>query len=579
MNYEKATGIPSIDRPWMKYYPKEVSYLQVPNCTLLQYLKNNCYDESLTVIHYYGNDIPWSDFFRNVDAVARSLRAIGFQEGDQIPVFLRAVPEFFYLLLGAEKIGASLLCRDNTLEENVTAVKKSNSKVIFAHDFLSQNEKNAFVSGSNTEMTVLVSPLCSGDYEQMPDHIRASLNSLYHASPAQGSDVLTWEKFLSLGRYYIGPVDAPVDIDRPLFRAYTSGSTGPSKQVIHSAHSMLGVICQMNPGYVPGSPRPIAMHTILPPSLVAVVVSMTLVPMASNSVLVLDPFCDPKDVDLELMRYKPNTWPMIPMFCEQIVRGGRIPDDYDLSHLLSAGLGCESYNNHQVNTAQQFLYDHNCQTRFVTGYGSSESGSSICMPMTPHPTADGKSGIPLPLNIISIFKPGTQEELSYNEFGEICVCGPGNMLCYDDPAATAKTLQKHPDGKVWLHMGDLGYMNEDGCIYVLTRGHAPRYDFENSDLATLSMENRVADSCIEGISDEFFVNVPDKDHEGYYLPYLYVVLEDGYTVDHIADEVRNCLDPYMYPIDIIQLDKRPFFHFKTNRIGLIRELQERNIGA
>lgn len=57
---------------------------------------------------------------------------------------------------------------------------------------------------------------------------------------------MTWDEFLSIGNYYVGKVEAEKDLNRPLFRAYTSGSTGPSKQVIHCANSMLGTVCQMN---------------------------------------------------------------------------------------------------------------------------------------------------------------------------------------------------------------------------------------------------------------------------------------------------------------------------------------------
>jgi long-subunit acyl-CoA synthetase (AMP-forming) len=75
----------------------------------------------------------------------------------------------------------------------------------------------------------------------------------------------------------------------------------------------------------------------------------------------------------------------------------------------------------------------------------------------------------MPLTTISIFKPGTTEELGYNTSGEICVTGPGVMLGYDNPEATAKALMVHEDGKTWLHMGDTGYMDEDGYIYITGR--------------------------------------------------------------------------------------------------------------
>ena len=61
------------------------------------------------------------------------------------------------------------------------------------------------------------------------------------------------------------------------------------------------------------------------------------------------------------------------------------------------------------------------------------------------------------------------------------------------------------------------------------------------------------------------------------LPYLFVVLKEGYTVKDIEDGVRGCLEDYMQPVDIIQLKERPFFHFKTNRIGLTQAILADNL--
>ncbi|MCD8110521.1 MAG: acyl--CoA ligase [Clostridiales bacterium] len=566
----KTTGYPSIDRPWMKYYPPQISQMQIPECTMMEYLRQNCPGEDVVAMHYYGEDILWSTVFENIEDVARSLKAMGFGEGDQIPVFLHNVPQYIYLLLAAEKIGASLLCRDNTLQENVEAVNQSGAKAIFAHDYLKQHELDAYLSDSHTERAVLVSPLISGSYDAMPDYIQAVIDGLYSHTPANGSRTMNWNDFLALGESYDGVVDAPADCNRPLLRAYTSGSTGPSKQVIHSAHTMIGVIHQMNFYGSQGGFRASWMVTCLPPCLVAVVVAMDLMPLASDKYLILNPYCGLDDVDLEMMRYRPNCWPLLPLFADVLVNSERIPDDYDMSHLFAAGVGCESYNNGQLARMQKFMNDHKCQARLTVGYGCSESGSNVSLPMTPHPIGNGNSGVPLPLTTISVFKAGTDEELTYNQFGEICISGPGLMLGYDNPEATADTLKVHKDGMTWLHTKDIGYMNEDGVVYVLTRGHAPR--FGGGDMATFPMENRLADAKIEGIKDEFFVLAPDHEHDGCFLPYLFVVLEDGYTTESIEDSVRACLDPYMYPVSIFTLPQRPFYHFKTNRLGMSREL-------
>lgn len=567
--FAKAT----IERPWMKYYPDMLKNIVVPECTLLDYLKFNCQGENLSAIQFYGRDITWKEVFEKVELVARSLKAIGLKEGDQLPSFLSSAPEFVYIMLAAEKLGVSILCRDNTLEENVEAAKKSGSKVMFAHDYLGQADWDAFLVGSDVEKVILVDTCYSCNREDLPEHNEKELSRRYPEQLAMGSGTMSWEEFLALGESVEGEVGVPQDTNRPLLCAYTSGSTGPSKQVIHSAKAIISVMHQMN-FYSPGDGfRPTWMLTVLPPALIAVTVAMMFLPLASNKILILSPYTDPEDVDLELMLYRPNGWAIVPYFMETVMRSHRIPADYDLSHLLAAGAGAEALNNNQLVRSQQYVIDHNCNVRFTTGYGSSEAGSNLTLPMMPHPMGNGNVGVPMPLNVIGVFKDGTQEEVPYNTYGEICVKGPGMMLGYDNIEATAKALQTHEDGDIWLHTGDIGYMNEDGVIYVATRGSSPR--FGGGDLAIIPMENLVADAAVEGIDDEFFVLIPDKAHEGCFLPYLYVVLHDGYTVADVEGDVRKVLEEHMQPVEIIQIENRPFFHFKTNRIGLAKELFDR----
>lgn len=436
------TGKPSIDKPWLKYYPQQfLDAISIPNCTIMEYLKQHCPGIDVAALHYYGEDIPWSTIFDQADQIARSLRAIGLKEGDQIPAFLRLVPEFVPLLLAIETIGASLLCRDNTLEENVEAAVNAKAKVIFVHDFITQEEVDAFVHGG-VEKIIALSPLLSGSRNHMAVHIQECLDSYYTAPSANSPAILTWREFLNMGNDYIGSVAADTDINRPLYRCYTSGSTGPSKQVIHSAKTMLDIICQMNFYGSSDDFRPNWLVTCLPPALVAVVVSMTLLPLASNKLLIMDPFVFETDVDLEVMHYKANNWMSIPRFYNVLLNSKRIPDDYDMSHLLASGGGSEALNNIQLRQIQNFFDKHNCKFRVTASYGSSEAGSNFSLP-SPKEYGNGNVGIPMPLSTVSIFKFGTDVERGYNEIGEICKLGPGTMLGYDNEEATAKALQTH----------------------------------------------------------------------------------------------------------------------------------------
>lgn len=53
------TGKPSIDRPWMKFYPDVLRGIQVPACTVEQYLSVRAADPNVVAMHYYGVDITW----------------------------------------------------------------------------------------------------------------------------------------------------------------------------------------------------------------------------------------------------------------------------------------------------------------------------------------------------------------------------------------------------------------------------------------------------------------------------------------------------------------------------------------
>lgn len=106
MNHEKKhVGKPSEDRRWMQYYPEMMlKMIQIPDCTVWEYLEQHCPGPDVVAIHYYGEDITWKTVFEESEKCARSLRAMGFGEGDQIPIFFRLVPNFVFLLLAAEKM-------------------------------------------------------------------------------------------------------------------------------------------------------------------------------------------------------------------------------------------------------------------------------------------------------------------------------------------------------------------------------------------------------------------------------------------------------------------------------------------
>lgn len=568
----ELTGYPSIDRPWMKLWPEQLlKLIHIPDCTLNEYVRSKAASEDTLAIHYYGTDITWATVFEETARVARALKAIGFGENDQIPTFFKNVPEFVYMLLAAEQIGAALVCRDNLPHENVYAAAQSGSKIVFGHDFMPQEETDAYME-AGIEKIILLDPMRSGDRSTMPDYATDYLDSFYAAGKASAPNIMDWEDFLALGDNYSGQVEAPVNIHRPLYCSYTTGSTGPSKQVIHSAHTINSILAQIN-FFGAFAPKPVKWLVCnFPPAMIGVIIGMIFMPLTAGLDLYMAPFVDMKDIDLEFMRIKPNQMPMTPQFLEAIVNSDRIPEDFDMSFLQSAGISADAYNNAQSRKAVAFLEAHNCKARHTYAYGQSESGTAVTMPITPSPTRDGLVGIPLPLTVVSIFEFGTDKELTYNQIGEICKTGPGNMLGYDSPEATAEALKEHSDGNIWLHTGDVGYMNEQGELFVLGRGWTPR--FGGGNLESLTLDNKVADAMIEGVKDHFSVIAPDDNNPGFFEPYLFVILEDGYKLEDVEDQIYAALEPHRQPVEIFTLDSRPYFHYKTFRRGMAEKIYD-----
>ncbi len=195
--------------------------------------------------------------------------------------------------------------------------------------------------------------------------------------------------------------------------------------------------------------------------------------------------------------------------------------------------------------------------RVRQGYGSTECGGAATA-NTFGAYKFGTIGIPMANVTVSIFKPGTDEELKYGEEGEICVCGPTIMSGYlNNPEETRNVLRLHSDGKIWLHQSDLGWCDEDGHFYMTDR-------IKNIFMRTgfNVHPSKISEFIISlpEVKDCVVAGVPHPTEQ--MVPVAFVVLHDpsadkAVVKERLTQECTQNLSETDIPLDWIFVDKLP----------------------
>jgi long-chain acyl-CoA synthetase len=222
--------------------------------------------------------------------------------------------------------------------------------------------------------------------------------------------------------------------------------------------------------------------------------------------------------------------------------------------------------------------------RLVEGYGLTETSPVVtCNPVknalrhgaTPVKLVkEGSVGLALPGTRIEIRSLEARDRvLGMGEPGEVCVAGPQTMAGYwQHPEATAKTLV---DG--WVHTGDVGYLDEDGFLYLIDR---------IKDLILCSGYNvypRVVEEAVyrhPAVAEVTVVGVPDEDKGE--VPKAFVRLKQGKTLstDELLTFLKDKLSPIERPRHVEFRDELPKTMIgKLSKKELVAEEQSRGAAA
>ena len=227
--------------------------------------------------------------------------------------------------------------------------------------------------------------------------------------------------------------------------------------------------------------------------------------LMSGATVVMVPVFNP-EVIAKLMRSKrPTLMAGVPTLYDALTRDPSLRKS-NLSSLRAAFSGADTLPRPVKERFEQLVEERGGHARLLEGYGLTETVTAIiCMPLGEY--REGSIGVPFPDTLATICTPGATNELPTGEEGELCLSGPAVMIGYlDNPQATAEALQVHPDGRVWLHTGDIGRCDEDGFFFFRTRLKrmikSSGFNVYPGEVeAVLGRHPAVADACVIGVPD------------------------------------------------------------------------------
>ena len=551
---------------------------EYPECSAYEHFRMGAqrYPE-LTAIEFEGRKYTYRELLQETERIAKALASAGFGKGDVVSIVCPNTPQALMMIYAVNRLGGV---------------------VNMIHPLLSAAEIQRFVESTNSAV-VLTLDVIYPKFSKMEWHMKNPprivlariIDALpWYAKPVYGiqnrkkpelnpaHSVIYWNTFAAkgTGMEALPPDDGTGDDTAAIL--YSGGTSGTPKGVMITNRNI----------------NALALHTYDIGGIDEVVgkKSLAVMPLFHGFGLVicvhamiclgfhvyLLPKYDFKQCAKLIFREKINCIYGVPGLYEALLRSPEI-ETTDLSFmelLVSGGDKLPEKLNRRMNAR---LEKGGAKVKLQEAYGQTECVAGCAL----NPGFDlrpGSAGIAYPDVFFKIVAPGTEKELPFGEYGELCVSGPIVMKgYYNDPAATEKALRTHADGKLWLHTGDIFCMDSDGYIYFRQRSSrmlvCGGYNIYMTQVEeAVCTCPAVAQCCVVGLTDRIYgqriaacvvLNNPSADRNA--------------VKERIMECCRQSLAEYSLPHEIRFVESLPMTNLgKVDYVKLEAEMNEKRSG-
>ncbi len=544
---DRQTGYPSVDRPWLKYYSEEAINTPLPECSIYEYMLENNKDYPADIaINYLGRKITYKELFENIDKTASAFLKAGVKEKEIVTVALPSIPEALYCVYALNKIGAvaNMIHPLAGKEETLNYLNEVESRVVVIFDGAYETIADD-IDKTSVEQVIVASPS-----DSLPIVLKIAYN-LKAKKPRLERRFMSWNEFVQNGK------GVPVETSKRnchemAIISHTGGTTGEPKGCMISDYSTNAEIWQV--GKTMGPSRQECMMAVLPPFVNYSLTNGMLEPLAFGMKLVLLPKYEPLKFADYVKKYMVNHINTIPAYCESMLRIPHI-EKYDLSSLKYVVYGGEGMTHDVEMAVNTLLGKCGCKYTLKKGLGMTEVTSAASATFDSVNNMESV-GIPFPKMLIKTIDSESGDEKCYGEEGEICISGPTLMLgYYKNTEATDELIKVQKDGRRWILTGDLGYINEDGEIFVTGRIKRIIMTKGNDGQVTKLFPDRIEKAIYSNPAVDLccVVGIPHKTRINY--PKAFIVLKDGITqsndiIQSIINGCKELLPDYMIPEEI-----------------------------
>jgi long-chain acyl-CoA synthetase len=537
---------------WLPHYDRDVpaTLAPYPQRTLLDYLSDFARTTPKAhVMLFKGASFTYEWLEHESDALAAALSARGVKTGDRVALLLPNCPQFFVAEMAVWKLGAIVAPMNPTYTEHELEgpLRDHGIETIVTLSRFYHRVKN--VQARIGLKRVIVT--------NIKDYFPPLLKVLFTlAREKKDGDRVTvadddW-RYLDLIAKYRGataPNNRPGPRD-PAVLLMSGGTTGTPKGVlgIHQAYVLTGLQLEAWTKSMIGRGDTIVMVPLPMFHVYANLGCQAHTLVTGNTLSLIPNPRDIKDLLATIKKVKPNFFNGVPTLYVALlnhpdVQNGKV--DFRSIKVCFSGASALL-----ADTRSRF--ETLTGGRIVEGYSLTEGMMALCVNPLLGRNKLGSVGLPLPDVQVGIFDADTGlTEMPAGEVGEICFCAPQLMVGFwNRPDETSEVLRDHvtADGtRRWLHTGDLGYMDDDGYVFIVDR---KKDLIKTSGFQVWPREVEEVVASHPAIAEVGVAGVPDE-RKGE-LVKAWVVLRQGQTTteDELRSFCREKLAPYKVPSQV-----------------------------